>query len=202
MTKRLEAKYKKYRRAGSHLSVLPETKWLKHIKKSTPGEHGVPFTVQNAKNYQDLDFGKQLSEKQKLRLAYGNMTDKQFKHVYTVAAKSGQIEQTLIPTLERRLQTIIFRAGFAKTFYSARQLINHGHILVDGQIVRLSNYLVKVGEIIQLAEKRRFEEALINHADPHDVPHLEINLKLMAATLTTYPEYEDRKLRLIREYYK
>ena len=98
-------------------------------------------------------FAEQLKEKQKLRAIY-DVAERQFRRYYEVARKTqAATGEKLLQILESRLDNIVFRAGFAPTRAAARQLVNHGHILVDSKKVTIPSYLTKIGQVISLAPK-------------------------------------------------
>lgn len=108
-----------------------------------PGQHG-----QARKKVSE--YGRRLHEKQKVRLNYG-LAERQFRSLMIEARASGGVTGAkLIELLERRLDNVVFRAGFARTIPSARQLVNHGHVLVDGRRVDIASYRLKVGQIVSL----------------------------------------------------
>ena len=97
------------------------------------------------------DYGKQLREKQKVRFAYG-IREKQFRTYFELASRSQSATgATLLINLERRLDNIIYRLNFATSRAQARQMVNHGHVKVNGSRVNIPSYLVKVGDSIELA---------------------------------------------------
>ena len=101
------------------------------------------------------EYAMQLTEKQKVKFVYGVM-EKQFLGYYEKAARmSGKTGDNLLVLLERRLDNVVFRMGFAKTRPEARQLTTHGHFLVNGQRVDIPSYLVKPGDVIEVREKSR-----------------------------------------------
>ncbi len=94
------------------------------------------------------EYGLQLKEKQKLKFIYG-VLEKQFYHYYEIASKmEGQAGNNLIVCLESRLDNVVFRMGLALTRREARQLVNHGHFLVNGKRVDIPSYRIKVGDVI------------------------------------------------------
>ena len=98
----------------------------------------------------------QLQAKQKLKFYYGNMNERQFRNVYRKALqKRGNTTENFIGLLERRLDTIIYRAKFAITVFSARQLINHGHVRVNGKKVDISSFLVNENDTIEIKDKSK-----------------------------------------------
>ena len=101
------------------------------------------------------EFGIQLNEKQKVKFIYG-VLEKQFKKYYVMASKQAGITgQNLLQILESRLDNVVFRLGLANTRKEARQLVNHGHILVNGSKVDIPSYLVKTGDVIAIREKSK-----------------------------------------------
>lgn len=101
------------------------------------------------------EYGQQLTEKQKVKFIYG-MLEKQFRKYYVMATKrQGITGEMLLQILESRLDNVVYRLGLANTRKEARQLVNHGHILVDGKRVDIPSYLVKPGEIITVKEKMK-----------------------------------------------
>lgn len=112
-----------------------------------PGQHG-----QNRRR-KVSDFGRQLAEKQKLRLNYG-VSERQFRRIVT-EARSAKLAtgQKILELLERRLDNVVFRAGLAPTIPAARQLVNHGHITVNGRRVDIASYRVSAGDVIRPRER-------------------------------------------------
>ncbi|MCH5212893.1 MAG: 30S ribosomal protein S4 [Oscillospiraceae bacterium] len=101
------------------------------------------------------EYGIQLNEKQKVKFIYG-VLEKQFRKYYVMATKqSGITGQNLLQILESRLDNVVFRLGLANTRKEARQIVNHGHILVNGKKVDIPSYLIKPGDVIGVREKSR-----------------------------------------------
>lgn len=114
----------------------------------TPGLHG-----KKGSRRKPSEYGIQLREKQKLKRIYGLM-EKQFRnYVFASQKKKTNTEDALLEFLESRLDNIVFRMGFAKTRYQARQLVSHRHILVNGKTLNIPSYLVKEGDVIALDSK-------------------------------------------------
>ncbi len=112
------------------------------------------------------DYGIRLREKQKLKRIYG-MSEKQFKRFFEEAdRRKGITGDNLVILLERRLDNVVYRLGFASSRFQARQLVAHGHITVNGRKVDIPSYLVKVGDVIEVAEKSR------------DIPFIKENLEM------------------------
>ena len=136
--------YKKSRRLG--FSVLENGKELAK-KPYIPGEHG------QDRRKKLSNYGIQLQEKQKVRFMYG-LNEKQFRKVFEKAGKmKGVHGENLLKLLESRLDNLVYRTGFATTRKGARQLVNHGHVTVNGQKVNIPSYIVKPGDVIGLREK-------------------------------------------------
>ncbi|MEG0679486.1 MAG: 30S ribosomal protein S4, partial [Carnobacterium sp.] len=120
-----------------------------------PGPHG-PNSRKKLTEY-----GLQLQEKQKLRNMYG-MNERQFKNLFVRAGKikEGKVGDNFMILLEQRLDNVVYRLGFATTRRQARQLVNHGHILVDGKRVDIPSYSVSVGQVISVREKSKNMEII------------------------------------------
>ena len=101
------------------------------------------------------EYALQLAEKQKVKFVYGIM-EKQFHAYYEKAAKMpGKTGENLLTLVERRLDNVVYRLGFAMTRREARQLVNHGHFTVNGKRVNIPSYLIHVGDVVEVAEKSR-----------------------------------------------
>ena len=101
------------------------------------------------------EYGLQLTEKQKVKFIYG-VLEKQFRKYYVMATKkSGITGEMLLQILETRLDNVVFRMGLANTRREARQIVNHGHIIVNGQKVNIPSYLIKQGDVITVREKSK-----------------------------------------------
>ena len=165
MSKRLGAKYKLDRRMGENIWGRPKSPVNK--REYGPGQHG-----QRRKN-KVSDFGIQLRAKQKLKGYYGNITEKMFRAIYDEASRmKGDTSRNLIGLLEMRLDMIVYRAKFTPTIFAARQLVNHGHVLVNGKRLNIGSARVKPGDTIELGAKAR-EMALVLEAQSlgeRDVP--------------------------------
>ena len=149
-----------------------------------PGQHG------NARRRgKDSEYKKQLQEKQKLRFNYG-IHERHMRKLMTEARRSGDTGTKLLELLESRLDNVVFRAGFAPTIPGARQLVNHGHVTVNGRKMDKASYRVKVGEEISVAPKARnfppVEESWKHPA--HERPSwLVTDTNKMAARLESVP---------------
>ncbi|HEY9089540.1 MAG TPA: 30S ribosomal protein S4 [Anaerolineaceae bacterium] len=119
-----------------------------------PGMHG------NKPKGQQSEYARQLREKQKVKRMYG-MREKQFQRFFNIASRSrGKTGEALLILLERRLDNVIYRMGFARTRLMSRQIVNHGHVMVDGKRVDISSFLVKPGQVVTLTEKAKKIEGI------------------------------------------
>jgi small subunit ribosomal protein S4 len=119
-----------------------------------PGQHG------NSRRRKTSEYGIMLAEKQKAKYTYG-VLEKQFRNMFEKAAShSGITGEVLLQSLECRLDDVVYRLGIAPTRAAARQLVNHKHITVDGQVVNIASYSVKPGQIIAVREKSKSLEVI------------------------------------------
>ena len=150
-----------------------------------PGQHG------ENKRKKNSEYGKQLIEKQKLRMMYG-VSERQFQRLFKIAKadKNAVTGTKFMQILESRLDNLVYRFGFAKTRRAARQLVNHGHITVNGAKVDIPSYICSVGDVITLKEsskelkvvKEALESLLIV------APYLELDKEKMVGKYTRIPE--------------
>jgi small subunit ribosomal protein S4 len=165
MSKRSSAKYKLDRRMGENVFGRPKSPVNK--REYGPGQHG------QRRKGKVSDFGLQLRAKQKLKGYYGDVTEKQFRAAYKAADRmKGDTGQNLVGLMERRLDAVVYRAKFAPTIWSARQIVNHGHIRVNGKKLNIASAKVNVGDVIELSPKAQ-EMALVLEAQSlaeRDIP--------------------------------
>jgi len=148
VTKRTSAKYKIDRRMGEN--IWGRAKSPVNKREYGPGQHG-----QRRKNKLS-DFGTQLRAKQKLKGYYGDLTEKQFRKIYTEAERvRGDTGEMLVGLLERRLDAVVYRAKLVPTIFAARQFVNHGHVSVNGKRVNIASYRVKEGDVVEVREKSK-----------------------------------------------
>ena len=148
MTKRLNSKHKVDRRLKINLWGRPKSPF--NSRAYPPGQHG-----QN-KSTKPSDYGIQLQAKQKLKSYYGNINERQFRNLYRKAImKKGDSAENLIGFLERRLDAVVYRSKLSTTIFAARQLINHGHVRVNGKKVNIPSYQLKEEDTIELKEKSK-----------------------------------------------
>ena len=187
MTKRLNSKHKVDRRLKVNLWGRPKSPF--NTRAYPPGQHG------QTKNAKLSDYGVQLQAKQKLKSYYGNMNERQFRNVYKKAIKKkGDTAENLIGLLERRLAAIVYRAKLATTIFSARQLINHGHIKVNGKKVNIASYQVKEEDSIEIRDKSKqlafIDVALANKE--REVPeYLQVDEKNKKIKFVRVPKFEE-----------
>ena len=156
MSKRNASKYKLDRRMGENIWGRPKSSVNR--RAYGPGQHG------QRRKSKVSDYGIQLRAKQKLKGYYGEVTEKQFKRTYQEAAQmKGDTGQNLIGLLEQRLDMVVYRAKFAPTIFSARQIVSHGHIRVNGVKCNIASRRVFPGDVISLGNKAK-EMALIAEA--------------------------------------
>ena len=187
MTKRLKSKHKVDRRLKANIWGRPKSPF--NSRAYPPGKHG-----QN-KRGKPTDYGIQLQAKQKLKAYYGNINERQFRNIYRKAlSKKGDTSENLIALLESRLDTIVYRAKFASTVFSARQMINHGHIRVNKKRVNISSYLVKSTDLIEIRDKSKkltFIDMSLQNKE-RDVPeYIQSDNKNKTAKLIRVPKFEE-----------
>ena len=142
------------------------------------------------------EYGLQLNEKQKVKFIYG-VLEKQFRAYYEKAATAeGITGEVLLSTLERRLDSVVFRMGFAMTRREARQLVNHGHFTVNGKVCNIPSYLIKAGDVVEVRERSRssvkFKRFLGEDAIAVTVPSwIEREKDSLKGTVTRLPERAD-----------
>ena len=186
MTKRIEAKTKICRRLGVNLWGRQKNPLAR--RDYAPGEHG-------QKRRKLSDYAQQLAAKQKLRKYYANMTERQFRKAYEEASRlRGDTAENLIGLLERRLDTVVYRVNLAPTPFAARQLINHGHVLVNGRRVNIPSYRVREGDVIEVAERSRNHPHMLESVQhpERDVPeYLAFDNKGLKAQFVRTPKLQD-----------
>ena len=154
-----------------------------------PGQHG------QSRRQKISEYGVQLREKQKVRRTYG-LLETQFRNTFARALKTtGRTGETLVKLLERRLDNVVYRLGFAPSRKAARQLVTHGHFMVNNKPVDIPSYLVRPGDTIQVREKSKKMEVL--HAsvkrvkDTAMLPWLTLDKGTMTGTFLHVPERAD-----------
>ena len=164
--------YKKSRRLG--FSTLENGKELAR-RPYAPGMHGT------GRRKKVNEYGIQLQEKQKVRFMYG-LNEKQFRRTFDRASKmKGITGENFLKLLESRLDNIVYRMGLSTTRRGARQIVNHGHILVNGVKVDIPSYTCKPGDVISVKENSKEHKAILNT--------IELNIKTPA-----FVEFDNKKL--------
>lgn len=186
MTKRATAKHKIDRRLGVNLWGRPKSPLNR--RNYGPGQHG----QQRSK---PSDYGIQLRAKQKLKGYYGNISERQFSRMYLEAVRRrGDTSENLIELLERRLDAVVYRMKFVATVFAARQFVNHGHVLVNGQRVDIPSYRLKDGDEITVSSgmKENVNVAMAIESAERDVPeYMEVDHKHMKGRFIRGPKLAD-----------
>ena len=195
MTKRLNSKHKVDRRLKVNLWGRPKSPF--NTRAYPPGQHG------QTKSSKPSDYGIQLQAKQKLKCYYGNMNERQFRNMYKKAImKKGDTAENLIGLLERRLDAVIYRSKLSNTIFSSRQLINHGHVRVNGKKVNISSYQVKEEDSIEIRDKSK-QLALIDIAlanKEREVPeYLQLDEKNKKVKFVRIPKFEEVPYPIVME---
>lgn len=187
MTKRTAAKHKIDRRMGENIWGRPKSPVNR--REYGPGQHG------QARKGKLSDFGLQLRAKQKLKGYYGDLTEKQFRRVFSDAdSMKGDTGENLIGLLERRLDAVVYRAKFVATVFAARQFVNHGHVTVNGKRVNIPSYRVKEGDVIEVRDRSKQMTVLLEAVQlaERDVPdYIEADHSKMTATFVRTPGLGD-----------
>ena len=187
MSTRHQSKYKINRRLGVNLWGRQKSP-LNRNRDYGPGQHG-------QRRKKPSDYGVQLMAKQKLKGYYGNIGERQFRRFYEEAARRrGDTSENLIELLERRLDAVVYRMKFAPTVFSARQLVNHGHVRVNGRRVTIPSYQVKNEDSIELKEKSKQMVLVMESvkSPERDVPdYVEVDHDKMKGRFVRAPKLAD-----------
>jgi small subunit ribosomal protein S4 len=188
MTKRLNSKHKVDRRLGVNLWGKPKSPF--NTRAYPPGQHG-----QSAGKKKKSDYGIQLQAKQKLKAYYGNINERQFRNIYRKASMlKGDTSENLIGLLERRLDAVVYRAKLSTTIFSARQLINHGHVRVNGKKVNISSYQLKEEETIEIRDKSKqlaFIDIALASKDREVPEYIKVDEKNKKVQFVRIPKFEE-----------
>lgn len=194
MSRMREPRFKKCRRLGLNVVGHP-----KAMKREGAG--------QNRDRKKQSAYGRQLLEKQRLR-GYYEVMEKQFKNYVAKAINEpGLSGDILVRNLETRLDNMTYRMGFAASIRQARQMVVHGHLLVNGKKVDRPSYALAVGDVVSLREKsrqtERFKENIERHLD--NLPYITSNSETFSAKLIRMPERDEVPIQiddhLVIEYY-
>ena len=184
------------------MAIFPANKSFER-RTYPPGQHGPNFRRKTS------DYSAGLLEKQKLRLMYG-LTEKQFRNLFQRAKKKqGITGENFLTYLETRLDNVVYRLGFAKTRKSARQFVNHGHLLVNGRKVDVASFQVSEGDDITVREKTSSRQVATRNLDGSQYnntpPWLEVKADSLQGTVTRLPQPDELEqsinVQLVVEFY-
>ena len=184
--------FKKSRRYG--ISLLENNKeFLKGRKRTTaPGQHG-------DKKVKLTGYGEQLREKQRLQYMYG-ITDRQFRRMFSIAEKmKGNLSMNLLIVLESRLDNLVYRMGFAPTRKAARQLVSHGHILLNGKKCDIPSTIVGLKQTIEVKEKSKKLPVVNSNEVIKPLPFVEVSAD-KKGTYIRYPQRPELNLDINETY--
>jgi len=186
MTKIVKAKYKISRRLG--VNLWGREKDPVNVRSFPPGQHG-------AMGFRKIsDYGTQLRAKQQLK-GYYALSEKQFKRIYKEAVRiKGDTSENLVGLLESRLDVFVYRAGFAKTIFAAKQLVSHKHITLNGKVANIGSIRIKSGDVIEIKESSREIQPVIEsiQSPEREVPgYLNVDPSAFRAEYLQMPGYVD-----------
>ena len=186
MAKPSRIRGKLVRKFGVNVFGNPKYDRLLNRKSYAPGQHG------QTRRRRLSNYGVQLQEKQKIKSMYG-LLEKQFRNYFTKAENmSGETGTNLLQMLESRLDNIVYRISFAPTRPAARQLVNHGHFLVNDKRVDIPSYILKSGDKIQVREKSKKMDLILDSMKrikgDIDLPWLELDKGKMQGSFLGMPE--------------
>lgn len=172
------------------VAFTPKAAKVMERKPYPPGQHG---PNQQFRRKRPSPYKTQLVEKQKIRAQY-NISEKKLRNYYKKAFKQvGNTGDNLVGLLESRLDNVILRGGFARTIYQARQMVNHGHFLVDGKRVNIPSYSVVPGQAIQVRPKsQKCEMFADGRASAGHIPkYISVDEGTLSVSLTHIPNFEE-----------
>lgn len=192
MAKLKTPKGKLVRKFGENIFGNPKYDRILNRKPYGPGQHG------QTRRRRPSNYGVQLREKQKIKVLYG-ILEKQFRNYFEKADKmTGETGTNLMQLLEKRLDNVVFRMGFASTRPAARQMVNHGHFLVNNRKVNIASFSVKPGDVIQVRDKSKKMDVIIDSMKrikgDLDLPWLELDKAKMTGNVIAIPEREDMQV--------
>ena len=195
MTKRISSKHKIDRRLKINLWGRPKSPF--NTRAYGPGQHG------QSRQGKPSDYGIQLQAKQKLKGYYGNINERQFRNIYKKAAmQKGDTGENLVGLLERRLDAIVYRARFSTTIFSARQLINHGHVKVNGKKVNIGSYIVSEEDTIEIRDKSKqlaFIDIALANKERETPEYILMDEKNKKVTFVRTPKFDEVPYPVIME---
>ena len=186
MSKRQSSKYKINRRLSVNLWGRPKSPF--NIREYGPGQHG-------QRRRKISDFGTQLRAKQQLRGYYGIINEKQFRRIYGEAVQArGDTSEQLIGLLERRLDIVVYRMLFVPTVFAARQLVSHGHVMVNGRRVNIPSYRLREGDEVEVRQKSSQHPVVLEaiQTPERDVPdYMEVDFEKLKGIFIRTPMLSD-----------
>ena len=156
-------------------------------KPYPPGQHG------QSRRRKESEYSVQLKEKQKAKYTYG-LLERQFRNLFEKASrKKGITGENLLQFLEARLDNVVFRLGFARTRRQARQLVNHGHVMVNDRVSNIPSHQLRPGDIVEVRPKSKnlevIQDAVVRNR--RSFPHLEVDRDRLTGKFLDYPQRED-----------
>lgn len=202
MTKRINARYKVNRSLGVNLWGRPKSPVNR--RASRPGQHG-------AAQKKFTEYALQLRSKQKIRAYYANITERQFSSVYKRASRrKGDTIALMMRALESRLDVVVYRLKWAITMQAARQLVSHGHVLVNGKRVDRPSYSVSLDDVVTLRDRSKNilpVQAAVESQEREVPTYMEVDEKRKEGKILRMPELDEvpypfqPDFRLVVEYY-
>ena len=192
MAKSNKPKGKLVRKFGENIFGNPKYDRLLNRKPYSPGQHG------QSRRSKLSNYGIQLQEKQKIKFMYG-LLEKQFRLTFERAEKmKGETGTNMLQILESRLDNVVYRLGFAPSRPAARQLVSHKHFLVNNKIVNISSFIVKPGDVIEVREKSRKMDIILESMrrikGDMDLSWLSLDKAKMKGTFNAVPERDEMQL--------
>ena len=167
------------------LGLLPGlTRKSTKTRTNTPGQHGKLMFTKTKRSSLSDDYRERLFEKQKLRFNYG-VTEKQLVSYFKEAKrKKGSTGTNLLELLEARLDCVVYRLGFAETIPAARQIVNHGHILVNNKLVSIASFICQKGDLVSIREKPKSKQLIQNNFEAQQQRRKLIQRRMERVNLT------------------
>ena len=192
MAKSNKPKGKLVRKFGENIFGNPKYDRLLNRKPYSPGQHG------QSRRSKLSNYGIQLQEKQKIKFIYG-LLEKQFRLTFERAEKmKGETGTNMLQILESRLDNVVYRLGFAPSRPAARQLVSHKHFLVNNKIVNISSFIVKAGDVIEVREKSRKMDIILESMrrikGDMDLSWLSLDKAKMKGTFNSVPDRDEMQL--------
>ena len=192
MAKSNKPKGKLIRKFGENIFGNPKYDRLLNRKPYSPGQHG------QSRRSKLSNYGIQLQEKQKIKFMYG-LLEKQFRLTFERAEKmKGETGTNMLQILESRLDNVVYRIGFAPSRPAARQLVSHKHYLVNNKIVNISSFIVKPGDVIEVREKSRKMDIILESMrrikGDMDLSWLSLDKAKMKGTFNAVPDRDEMQL--------